>query len=159
MYLKIDSGFHYAVFCFRMELRDRKVLLLCNASHHISEQMMTVDATDADTDREKKLFILLEVHCHYSFALLGSLTDSGEAVALVECDLSLSVLETYNFVSRQRMSASATLVFHLGTVCKETAQTALCLIGQHMVLPVCLWHGIINSAYLYTVATVEHSLY
>ena len=61
--------------------------------------MMAVDATDADTDREKELLVLFEVHFHDGVALLGSLTDSGEAVALVECNLSFSAFETNDFVS------------------------------------------------------------
>lgn len=94
MHLKIHRGFHNAVLGYCMEFRNREVLLLCNASNHVTEQMMTVDTTDADTDGEKELFVLLEIHSYNGIALLGCLTDSGEAVALVERNLSLCILET-----------------------------------------------------------------
>ena len=83
MNLKIDSCFHNAVMGFSMEFRDGHVLLLCNASNHIAEQMIAVDATDADTDGEQKLLVLLEIHSYNGIALLGCLTYSGETVALV----------------------------------------------------------------------------
>ena len=120
---------------------------------------MAVDATDADTDGEQELFILLEIHSYNGIALLGCLTNSGEAVALMECDLSFGILETDDFVSRQRMAAGTTLVFHLWAIGEETAQTTLCLIGKHMVLPVCFWYCILCSTYLYTIATMEHRLH
>ena len=33
-----------------------------NASNHVTEQMMAIDATDADTDEEQELFVLIEIH-------------------------------------------------------------------------------------------------
>ena len=114
MYLKIHRGVHYAVLGYCMEFRNGEVLLLCNASNHIAEQMMAVDATDADTDGEQELFILLEIHRYNGIALLGCLTNSSEAVALMECDLSFGILETNDFVSRQRMATGTTLVFIFG---------------------------------------------
>ena len=159
MHLKIHRGFHNAVLGYCMEFRNREVLLLCNASNHIAEQMMAIDTTDADTDGEQELFVLIEIHSYNGIALLGCLTYSGEAVALVERNLSLCILETDDFVSRQRMAAGTTLILHLWTVGEETAQTTLCLIGKHMVLPVCFWYSILCSTYLYTIATMEHCLY
>lgn len=159
MYLKIRRGFHNAVLGYCMKFRNGEVLLLCNASHHIAEQMMAVDTTDANTNGEQEQFVLLEIHSYNGIALLGCLTYSGEAVALVERNLSLCILETDDFVSRQRMAAGTTLILHLWTVGEETAQTALSLIGQHMVLPVCFWYCILCSTYLYTIATMEHRLY
>ena len=121
MYLKIHRGFHNAVLGYCMEFRNGEVLLLCNASNHIAEQMMAVDATDADTDGEQELFILLEIYSYNGIALLGCLTDSSEAVALVKCNPPLGILETDDFVSRQRMSAGTTLVLHLWAIGEETA--------------------------------------
>ncbi len=106
MNLKIHRGFHNAVLGYCMEFRNGEVLLLCNASNHIAEQMMAVDATDADTDGEQELFILLEIHSYNGIALLGCLTNSSEAVALVERNLSLCILETDDFVSRPQESAA-----------------------------------------------------
>ena len=119
---------------------------------------MAVDTTDANTNGEQELFVLLEIHSYNGIALLGCLTYSGEAVALVERNLSLCILETDDFVSRQRMAAGTTLILHLWTVGEETAQTTLCLIGKHMVLPICFWYSILCSTYLYTIATMEHRL-
>lgn len=69
MYLKIHRGVHYAVLGYCMEFRNGEVLLLCNACNHIAEQMMAINATDADTDGEQELFILLEIHNYNGIAL------------------------------------------------------------------------------------------
>ena len=103
--------------------------------------------------------VLLEIHSYNGIALFGCLTYSGEAVALMECNLSFGILETDDFVARQRMAAGTTLILHLWAIGEEAAQTALCFIGKHMVLPVCFWYCILCSTYLYTIAPMEHRLH
>ena len=74
-------------------------------------------------------------------------------------NFSVSTLESYYFIPRQRMTTRTSFILHHRTVGKETAKTALSLISQHMTEPICFGHGIVGCSYLYTVATMKYRLY
>ena len=120
---------------------------------------MAVYALDSDADGEKKILILIEVYCHYGITLFGCLSDGSKAITFVKCDSSFGIFETDNLIAWQWMATGATLILHDRAVRKEATQTTLCLVCQHVVNPIRLWHGIISRSYFYTVTTMQNRLH
>ena len=104
---------------------------------------MAVNATDADTNGEEEPFMFLKVDGNDGVALFRSHADGIRTVALMQCHFSFSTLESYHLIAWQWMTAGATDVWHLFLIGEMTAECSLCLVGQHMLQPFLLGHGVL----------------
>lgn len=107
---KLDGTVHDEIFCRCMQTLDGETQLVGDTVDDVTEQMVSVDGFYMNGYRIENVLLFLEINVDDAVAILRSQADGIRAVALVNRNIAICLLESDDFFARNRAAVLAAVV-------------------------------------------------
>ena len=158
MDLELKGTLHYLVIGLGGDVCERKLHLVCDAIDDVHQQMVAVDSDNVHTNRIEEALVLVEIHGNNIITALRCKTYGNLAVAAVQSDVALGILETNHLITRQRTTLLTAVILELALFVEGAVYVRFCLECGYIVEPVLLWQYRIVTTNLHHITAFKLGL-